>query len=352
MSEGTQSHSLDKESLTALALHALWSKDFVAAEHICHMILRALPSDPNALSIYGYLTHIAGKSEEGAAILKEVLQKHKNCIWGGYLLGVIYQELGKVDYAVQSFRIVLEMFPLFPAAHEHLKTLLMPGRDYLAVLEQLHRELKPQTYLEIGVSFGRSLALARCSKCIIGVDPVKSDQLKDELVNVKFFEMTSDAFFQEVNIKEHLGNQALELGFIDGMHRFEFALRDFFNMERFCHPSSVIVIHDCLPVDKISASRERKSGFWSGDVWKLIQIFAQYREDLCIKLIRTAPSGLAVITRLNPQSTVLSENYDDIFKQYIDFPYNARRCFDQFKDRLISSDEQAIADLVASLKQG
>ena len=40
---------------------------------------------------------------------------------------------------------------------------------------------------------------------------------------------------------------AVRLAFIDGMHLFEFALRDFINTERHCSPKAVIVFDDILP---------------------------------------------------------------------------------------------------------
>jgi hypothetical protein len=38
-------------------------------------------------------------------------------------------------------------------------------------------------------------------------------------------------------VRALLGGLPVELGFIDGMHLFEFALRDFMNLERLCTPA-------------------------------------------------------------------------------------------------------------------
>lgn len=43
------------------------------------------------------------------------------------------------------------------------------GKSYVGVLRRLHRYCRPATYLEIGTSAGRTLALARCAS--IAIDP-------------------------------------------------------------------------------------------------------------------------------------------------------------------------------------
>ena len=48
----------------------------------------------------------------------------------------------------------------------------------------------------------------------------------------------------------------MDFAFIDGMHLFEFALRDFMNLERHCTPQSVIMVHDCYPTEREHAERE------------------------------------------------------------------------------------------------
>ena len=55
----------------------------------------------------------------------------------------------------------------------------------------------------------------------------------------------------------HRGGTTLDLAFIDGMHLFEYALRDFINVERFADWSSVIVFDDMLPRNVDEAARDR-----------------------------------------------------------------------------------------------
>ena len=56
-----------------------------------------------------------------------------------------------------------------------------------------------------------------------------------------------------------LGGKTLDLAFIDGMHHFEFALRDFINVEKYCSADSIILIHDVYPID--ATERRSRTGF-------------------------------------------------------------------------------------------
>jgi len=107
-------------------------------------------------------------------------------------------------------------------------------------------------------------------------------------------------------------------------------LKDFINLERYARKDSVILIHDCLPVDAIVAERERCTGFWTGDVWRIIPCLKTFRPDLKIMTIPTYPSGLGVVTNLDSSSTVLSDNYDEILAYYLKL-----RCPETFEQRRV-----------------
>jgi hypothetical protein len=134
--------------------------------------------------------------------------------------------------------------------------------------------------------------------------------------------MTSDAYFAMYDVAGDLGGLPIELAFIDGMHHFEFALRDFINVERRCSAGSTILIHDVFPVTRLSAERERQTSFWSGDVWRLVLILRKYRPDLSVNVIATAPTGLGVVRRLDPGSRVLAERYEEIVREYLALDYS------------------------------
>jgi hypothetical protein len=120
------------------------------------------------------------------------------------------------------------------------------GAGYHATLEQVHRHLKPETYFEIGVHEGHSLAKARCAS--VGVDPAFriTQDIYTGKPSLQMFQMTSDAFFDKHDLIAMLG-RPVDLAFLDGLHLFEVLLRDFINLERACKQNSVIIMHDCIP---------------------------------------------------------------------------------------------------------
>jgi hypothetical protein len=52
--------------------------------------------------------------------------------------------------------------------------------------------------------------------------------------------------------------------------------------------------------------------WWAGDVWKVVLVLKRYRPDLKIRAFDSAPTGLVVVTGLDPASTALSNAYFDI----------------------------------------
>jgi len=191
--------------------------------------------------------------------------------------------------------------------------------DYLEALAMLHEALKPRTYLEIGVAGGESLLLAHSHTTCIGVDPspIGLEHRARRLSNAVIFEETSDTFFATRDLDALLQGQPLDLAFIDGMHLFEHALRDFMNAEANSHAGSVVAVHDCLPLDAIISSRQRTTEVWTGDVWKLVACLHKYRPDLDVTLADASPSGLAIITGLDRHSSVLPGLYEALLGEYV-----------------------------------
>jgi len=193
-------------------------------------------------------------------------------------------------------------------------------RPYLLMLDRIHQQVVPRTYVEVGVSQGRSLALALPGTICIGIDPEPKIQFPVP-ARSQIFAMTSDDFFESVDVPEALGHLPLDLGFIDGMHRFEFALRDFMYLERYAAPHTTVLVHDCLPPDEASASRERTPPHWTGDVWKTMACLRELRPDLAVAVVDVGPTGLGVISGLDPSSTVLHDRYEELFERYLAMDY-------------------------------
>ena len=191
---------------------------------------------------------------------------------------------------------------------------------FYGLLSAIHRLLKPRTYLEIGVGAGGAFGLVRADTIAVGVDPaaVLAGPLPP---NATLHRLSSDEFFARPELVDGLGGP-VELAFLDGMHLFEFALRDFANLERLAAPAGVILVHDCLPVDPVTCSRDPRHGAWAGDVWKLLPCLARLRPDLEVTGFTIPPTGLAVVTGLDPDSTVLLDRYDELVAEYasLSFP--------------------------------
>jgi len=181
---------------------------------------------------------------------------------------------------------------------------------YLDLLARVHEELAPSNYCEIGVRNGASLALAR--RNALGIDPFPeiTRTLPD---SVKLYETTSDAFFRDD--AENALTNGFDLAFVDGMHQVEFALRDFMNLERRAHPSSVIMLDDVFPNHPRQAERERVTRVWTGDVWKLYAILQEHRPDLTLLPIDTTPTGLILVAGLDSKSDALWDKYNPILSR-------------------------------------
>lgn len=190
--------------------------------------------------------------------------------------------------------------------------------QYLDFLQGVHEKLDPPTYLEIGIRHGHSLALSRAARTI-GVDP-DFDLKRDPPEGADLHEQTSDDFFARAGAGSEPGSDPLAhfrglpaaLSFIDGMHLAEFALRDFINVERNSGWSSVVMIDDILPRDQDEAARARSTRAWTGDVFKLLDVFAEHRPDLTCLRVGAAPTGVLLVLNLDPNNRELNNRYDAI----------------------------------------
>jgi hypothetical protein len=206
--------------------------------------------------------------------------------------------------------------------------------DYYQALREIHEILQPRTYLEIGIRNGDAFRFSSRKTLSVGIDPnIKLNYAINP--DSKMFNMTSDEFFCKYDLNEILNNCPVDLAFIDGMHNFEFALRDFMNVEKYSRKRSFIILHDTIPKDEITASRVRQTTFWTGDVWKMILCLKEYRRDLQIYNINIPPSGLCVITHLNPKSKALLDNYEIISKKYMNMDYKNIMEMKDFKQNII-----------------
>lgn len=181
-------------------------------------------------------------------------------------------------------------------------------------LRGLHRSYRPRTYLEVGINDGRSLALSRVKS--IGIDPEFEItwEIQTEVTLVK---ATSDDYFRRDTALGSFPDRLIDFGFIDGMHLFEFALRDFINVERFSRWTSLIVFDDMLPRDVDEAARDRHTPAWAGDVFKMAEVLRDHRPDLLCVPVDTYPTGLLLVFGADPENQVLRSQYNSIFEQHV-----------------------------------
>ena len=204
------------------------------------------------------------------------------------------------------------------------------GASYRQYIHDVLVRKSARGYLEIGVRDGETLALIDVPS--IGVDPNFQIQINAIGRKKKMFllQMTSDEFFREYDPRVLL-TSPIDAVFLDGLHQFEYLLRDFINSEAICHRDSVIMLDDCLPNHAEMTERtfnpdarehRETSHWWTGDVWKVVKILKKYRPDLHLVAADTQPTGNVAVTDLDPFSTVLRDNYYRIVTEYLALPSN------------------------------
>jgi len=220
---------------------------------------------------------------------------------GASMPQVYYERLAEAYVAQGSF-------PLASPEEEAIRGAI----DKHAALARIHATLAPRLYLEIGVQSAKSLRLAACPA--IGIDPmpILTAPLPE---TARLFRMGSDTFFETQAVQ--VLTERPDLVFIDGMHLFEFVLRDFINVEAFAAPTTVVMIDDIYPNHHAQAARDRLTRAWTGDVWKLHHVLKTWRPDLLLEAIDAAPTGLLLVHGLNPASTVLSDNMPRILAELV-----------------------------------
>ena len=229
--------------------------------------------------------------------------------WYFLAVGRAYEILGRFEEAATAFRSAIEVDPDAAAAYFGMCRIQMPGVPYMHWLDMLQQKLRPSVYLEVGVENGHTIGLARAPTKSIGIDPAPAIQRPFQ-TETHIFAETSDAFFGRIGTQFPEG--PIDFAFIDGMHEFTHALRDFMNVEARSTRQTVIAIHDTIPFDEITQRPDRQRAFYTGDVWKTVAALRRYRPDLTVITIATAPSGLTLVLNPDPDSRTLLDQYNEI----------------------------------------
>lgn len=236
------------------------------------------------------------------------------------LLGQVLAAAGRRTEALKALSLALTLGTEIEIL-DFVAQVAFPGPRYRDHLAWLHRQLRPARYLEIGVFRGETLALARPGTSAFGVDPAPlPDALRAYDADTCIHQLTSDTYFDAVAAGAIDSPAPIGLAFIDGLHLYEQVLRDFINVEKHCDRSSVVVLHDTIPIAPAAAARRRASSYWCGDVWKIVACLRRYRPDLTMLTIPTHPSGLTIVTGLDPESNVLADQFGQAVADFIAAP--------------------------------
>jgi hypothetical protein len=187
--------------------------------------------------------------------------------------------------------------------------------DRRAAIRALMQRRRLKRYLEIGVRSGRVFFRVQ-STFKIAVDPefqfTGARKLERTLTNPynlfnRYFAKTSDDFFAQ-DAARVFGSEGVQLALVDGMHEFDFALRDVENTLRYLTRDGVILMHDCNPQSASAACSYREwtsrgakaEGEWNGDVWKTVLMLRTRRDlDVCVL---DCDQGLGVVRRGKPEA--------------------------------------------------
>lgn len=206
----------------------------------------------------------------------------------------------------------------------------------LEIIQTLMQKKNLKNYLEIGVFNGHIFFRIR-SNFKLAVDPeFRFDNMRiwgKTLINPynlynQYFSKTSDAFFNE-DAPRVINNKKIDIALIDGMHEYDYALRDVENTLRYLSDDGVIIMHDCNPLTKTAASsfrewEERKfADTWNGDVWKVILHMQSLRNDVNAFTL-DCDHGLGIITKGKPERPLNFTQEQIRALSYEDFNKNRR----------------------------
>ncbi len=127
------------------------------------------------------------------------------------------------------------------------------------------------------------------------------------------FRTTSDEYFARPDPLGATDGRPFDLAFIDGLHLFEYSLRDFIHAEQHSRYGSVIVFDDVLPRSRDDAARERHTRA-SGPATssRSAPCWPATARTSAVVTVDTVPTGLMLVMGLDPDNTALTENYAQI----------------------------------------
>jgi hypothetical protein len=338
--------------------------DVASAKTLYEQILFNDPYDADALNLLGVLSLQCGDLTRARDLIQRAIDAVPGIAVYHHNLGQVFNKSGDVYSARACYQQSLALDPDLEIAQDQLNALDTAGADIethgehlrkkmmrYEVIQHVIDKIKGRTYLEIGVDSGESFVNTRAARKI-GVDPVPTSQLIDQLLNIfnidyfsfssagtpqsselqltasskqaiaqmpfeeaaELFYMTSDSFFME-KAQALFYSQKIDVAFVDGLHTYEQTSTDVLNILEHLNDTGVILMHDCNPPISSSAAPAGSwddalklnlpgwSGMWCGDVWKSIVQLRATRDDLNI-FVLDCDFGIGVVSKGRPSETL------------------------------------------------
>ena len=300
----TFSVEIERDAFLADAERSMMTGQVQRAISRVNAALALVANDARALIIGAQAMFAAGKLDNCKSTVDHFHAHHAPSATSHELLAMIAARQGQAQLAIHHARESLRLNPENPTMANILAQGVLRSVPYKEVLLGFHKALKPSHYLEIGVYRGEALQLAGPETKAVAVDPDPHSLFKCP-ANATLFKTTSDDFFAS-----HAPglNVAFDMIFVDGLHEAKQAFRDIINAERYATRDGAILVHDVVPLFKEAQMVQRKTLFWTGDVWKSILCLKEQCPDLSVEIIPAPPSGLALIKGLNPDRNFTQEN--------------------------------------------
>ena len=350
--------TIEQEMQQAVADHS--KGNLQEAERVYRKVLQVLPAHVDANHNLGVLLVDCHQSNNALPFLIAAFDGNSKVeqFWISYINALItldqldkaselIESARKIGFSKKSFDHLSERILSPVLLHAKGKLFRAQDGDYLNFLKALHENVY-EGYFEIGSRTGHSLVLSQSPS--IAIDPFF--QLEKNPIGKKdfclMFQETSDSFFK--NRLPKLSGLKCQLAFIDGMHLFEYALRDFINLAKISSEKALFLFHDPIPWSLRMATRNFKTlgrqEAWTGDIWKLVPIFIEAGMKDNINLVSSAPSGLLAV--LNPSKKMvakLEKNYDKICTQWLDVELNDNYLLDFYKTGVFVKPELYLRSL-------
>ena len=198
---------------------------------------------------------------------------------------------GQPSEAIAACRRALAIEPDCLPAHVCMARATLPGDDYLAHLRRFHETLRPRLYVEIGVDAGRTLSLARPPTRAIGVDPAAREGGATFAADTRLFPLESDAFFAARGRRRRSpGSRSTSPSSTDCISSSRPSAISSTSSGTRRRTRSSCSTTACPSTGRPRAGRAA-TGFWTGDVWKIVPVLARHRPDLELFVIPTLPDG-------------------------------------------------------------